>query len=303
MQAPTSLVEEEDVVYVYYCECTDVDEDDAMRRCADEILSEEEKQKASKFVRIEDKRMALMSRLMQRQLLSRHSHIPPEQIQIERNKSGTKPIWTYPSNCSSPFIHYNVAHDSSFVCLAASLYLVGIDCMKVAKRGPPSRPIATFFNSMDNQFSQQEWRYIRGQTNEQEMLRRFMRLWTMKEAFIKALGTGLYVEPQRLQCADVEGDFPVLSMDGHVEESFRFHFLEVESSTSTGGHFVVCVCVGLDDTKAIEQYAALIPQRKSIQKKASLSKLGANNVVVQHLQLRSFLQSTVSAHPTEAAIV
>eukprot|EP00922_Rhytidocystis_sp_ex-Travisia-forbesii_P048544 GHVS01072297.1.p1 GENE.GHVS01072297.1~~GHVS01072297.1.p1 ORF type:complete len:177 (-),score=32.08 GHVS01072297.1:577-1044(-) len=97
MQAPTSLVEEEDVVYVYYCECTDVDEDDAMRRCADEILSEEEKQKASKFVRIEDKRMALMSRLMQRQLLSRHSHIPPEQIQIERNKSGTKPIWVVAS--------------------------------------------------------------------------------------------------------------------------------------------------------------------------------------------------------------
>eukprot|EP00922_Rhytidocystis_sp_ex-Travisia-forbesii_P048542 GHVS01072293.1.p1 GENE.GHVS01072293.1~~GHVS01072293.1.p1 ORF type:complete len:187 (-),score=28.91 GHVS01072293.1:63-623(-) len=171
--------------------------------------------------------------------------------------------------------------------------------MKIARRGPLSRPLSAFFDSMGNQFAPQEWRYIKGQSTstDQAMLRRFMRLWTMKEAFIKAMGTGLYVEPQRLQCGAVDSESPTMQMDGTIAESFRFHFIEVESSMPVGGRFVMCVCVGLDDSKAIEQYAAMIPPSKRGDPH-SLSKLGHHNVIVQQLELRSFLESTTTASTT-----
>lgn len=48
-----------------------------------------------------------------------------------------------------------------------------------------------FFNIMRKQFSEDEWKYIRQSTTDYGRLARFIRLWSLKESFVKAEGSGI----------------------------------------------------------------------------------------------------------------
>ena len=70
--------------------------------------------------------------------------------------------------------------------------------------------ISKFFNVMERQFSSSEWKYIRnvdennGKNDKQEMLQNFMRLWCLKESFVKAEGTGIILPLSKISfvCKD-----------------------------------------------------------------------------------------------------
>ncbi|KYK67947.1 4'-phosphopantetheinyl transferase superfamily protein [Toxoplasma gondii TgCatPRC2] len=142
-------------------------------------------------------------------LLPRAAHALPEKI--ERQRSGQKPIWIPHAEERSPFIHFNVSHDTGLVVLSASRLLVGVDCMQVTVRGASSRSVADLLRAMDSQCVGRERPYVLGEdsdVSDEEKLRRFMKIWTMKEAFVKACGTGVYVDPARLECVLPEYDSP-----------------------------------------------------------------------------------------------
>lgn len=58
--------------------------------------------------------------------------------------------------------------------------------------------MAEFFRLMKRQFTAQEWVYIEGPSEESEKLRRFYRLWSLKESYVKAIGIGLGMDLQRI---------------------------------------------------------------------------------------------------------
>ncbi|CBZ54736.1 putative 4'-phosphopantetheinyl transferase [Neospora caninum Liverpool] len=73
------------------------------------------------------------------------------------------------------------------------------------------RSVSDLLRAMDSQCVGRERPYVFGGASgigEEEKLRRFMKIWTMKEAFVKALGTGVYVDPARLECVLPEFDSP-----------------------------------------------------------------------------------------------
>ena len=58
--------------------------------------------------------------------------------------------------------------------------------------------IQEFFRIMNKQFTEDEWKQIRNSSNLEKSLAIFFRFWTLKESFVKAHGTGLAWNLQRL---------------------------------------------------------------------------------------------------------
>ena len=79
-------------------------------------------------------------------------------------------------------IYFNISHSGEYVLCAVSEKPVGCDIEK-AENAP--------FEITDSVFLPSERKYIAEAQNDADKLRRFFRLWTMKESYIKMTGEGL----------------------------------------------------------------------------------------------------------------
>lgn len=76
---------------------------------------------------------------------------------------------------------FNISHSGEYtICAISNTNKVGIDIEEIQ-----DIPLYGF----ESQFSKKEWEKV---LNAENSLRSFYTLWTQKEAFIKAIGTGLY---------------------------------------------------------------------------------------------------------------
>ena len=96
--------------------------------------------------------------------------------------------------------NYNVSHAGSFVCCGVSTCgLIGVDVMPV-ELVPASTEVAddtavrAFFEDFISFFTPKEWRSILSGTDPLNKLQRFYHHWTLKEAYLKAIGIGLGLE-------------------------------------------------------------------------------------------------------------
>ena len=86
-----------------------------------------------------------------------------------------------PSLAERPDIHYNLSHAEGIAACIVSDYECGIDCEKVR----PYRP-----NVIKRVFSDNEKKMF-DEAHEAEKDLLFFRLWTLKEAYVKAIGIGV----------------------------------------------------------------------------------------------------------------
>ncbi len=85
-------------------------------------------------------------------------------------------------------IDFNISHSGKYViCAISTSAKIGIDVEEIK-----DIPLTDF----TNQFSADEMKNI---VNAENTLRSFYGLWTKKEAFLKAIGTGLYVPLNKVQ--------------------------------------------------------------------------------------------------------
>lgn len=153
------------------------------------LLPAHEQQQVTRFVFGKDQNLALASRLMQRQIIHELFGEDYGAIEISRTPEN-KPFWKRPS-ARAPTWNYNVSHHGTMVALAsASRALVGVDVVRISDRPRRKTSIEDFFRAFIDHFNASEWRYIRGE-DEDEQYTRFYRLWSLKEAYIKAVGVGL----------------------------------------------------------------------------------------------------------------
>ncbi|CEM23170.1 unnamed protein product [Vitrella brassicaformis CCMP3155] len=255
-------------VRILLCEVANTVLDEGLRECLAEILPQSEIDQIYRFRFDADRRMALASRVLARHVIADEGGSDTDMlaIDIERSKkAGNRPIWK-PSSPKDRFIHFNVSHDKDVVVLAASRQLVGIDVMRIATT-KEDRPLRDFFDSLRGSFSALEWRYITQPAGERDQLERFMELWTMKEAYVKAIATGLYVEPLRLECVSEcngastsststppQASFALgpMKVDGKPLASFCFRHLRQPDG------YMICLAMG-PHKAAHELYGSFIP--------------------------------------------
>ena len=87
-------------------------------------------------------------------------------------------------------VYFNLSHSDDMVLCAVSDTPVGCDIEKVT-----DAPMEV----AERYFSEKERRYIANAQNPADADRRFFRLWTMKESYMKMTGEGMSLSPDRLE--------------------------------------------------------------------------------------------------------
>lgn len=145
-------------------------------------LSEDERARAGRFAFERDWRRFVVARGRLRELLGQRLDVRPESIQFAYRKHG-KPVLDQPF-CRSG-LRFNVAHSADLAVYAFSYeHEVGVD-VEAVRALPDADDIAARF------FSQREKEAYRALDSHHRQ-RGFFNCWTRKEAYIKALGDGLY---------------------------------------------------------------------------------------------------------------
>ncbi|XP_014882465.1 L-aminoadipate-semialdehyde dehydrogenase-phosphopantetheinyl transferase isoform X1 [Poecilia latipinna] len=163
-------------------------------------VQQEEKDRIGQFVFAKDAKSAMAGRLLLRKFVCEMMGIPWSQIRLNRSPRG-KPYLAAPlqvTTGSDPPWSFNISHQGDYAVLAAQQGVqVGVDVMKTTL--PGSNSVPEFFRIMTRQFTAHEWSTIQSAASEHQQLAAFYRHWTLKESFIKAIGTGLGFNLQRAE--------------------------------------------------------------------------------------------------------
>ncbi len=139
------------------------------------FLSSEEKARARRFVapKLAERFVAAHGAL--RRIVGAYVGCRPADVHFSFNKTG-KPF--LPGN-----VHFNLSHsgDVAVIGVVRGNHAIGVDIERL-------QPVPDALDIARRWFSPEERRWI-----EKNPDRRFLRCWTLREAFLKALGVGLHM--------------------------------------------------------------------------------------------------------------
>jgi 4'-phosphopantetheinyl transferase len=154
----------------------DVDISDAVS-----LLSPDEHVRYARFRFARDRRDYAAAHSLLRTALSRYTDVAPQSWRF-REEPGGKP--TLLTRDGTPPLSFNLSHTRGFVaCAIADGPDVGID-VESLERDVHEGVAERFFSRTENAG-------LRQCTSEALRARRFIELWTLKEAYVKAIGKGL----------------------------------------------------------------------------------------------------------------
>lgn len=141
-------------------------------------LDKEEREKANRFRFAEDRERFICSRGGTRVLLGKILECDPRSIEFSFNEYG-KPF------LKDTGLSFNASHSGDIILIAVTSagFEIGVD-VELTTRDASFSKIAQQF------FSGQEYELVKGFKDE-KLRKAFYRIWTRKEAFIKAVGEGL----------------------------------------------------------------------------------------------------------------
>jgi 4'-phosphopantetheinyl transferase len=158
----------------------------------------------------------MASCLLQRMLIHSLFSVSFSQVLIPRSSSN-KPFFNVPH---LPRWNYNVSHHGDMVTIASDeLHRIGVDVMHLAERPPRGATEDEYLATFRKYFTPTEWTAISGS------LETFYTLWTLKEAYAKAIGVGMGYQLNRLDFHLQPGGIRLL-LDG--EETVNWQFLSHE---------------------------------------------------------------------------
>jgi len=137
-------------------------------------ISKENREKCQRFIFKEDTLRTLYGELMVRHVLCQRLLVENKDIEILKNDAGKPYVKGY-------IIYFNISHAGDFVVCAFSQQEIGIDIEQIKEID---------LNIARRFFHQQEYEDLQAQ-KKQNQLDYFYSLWTLKESYIKWLGTGL----------------------------------------------------------------------------------------------------------------
>ena len=147
------------------------------------IMSSAEAIRTGKFIR--GKESYIASRWLMRTVLARYTGISPDAVEFLRTDKG-KPYLPH-SN-----IHFSLSHSGHWALLAVSeMELIGVDIEEVNTARDLSNIAESYYHPQE--FAVMQLLPGEAQTDY------FYRLWTLKEAFLKAIGEGISAGLDKIQ--------------------------------------------------------------------------------------------------------
>jgi 4'-phosphopantetheinyl transferase len=152
------------------------------------FLSVEEKRQRLRFCMEEDGRRYAVTRALVRRVLSRYADVDPRDWEFAANEHG-RPMVVQPAGAAH--LHFSISHTRGHIaCLVGVREEIGVDVEGLGRRIEPLAIARRYF-------APSEAKLLEG-LPEADRRRRFFQLWTLKEAYGKALGRGLAVALDRL---------------------------------------------------------------------------------------------------------
>ncbi len=150
------------------------------------LLGDGELARLERFRPLDMKRQFLVAHALLRMALSAHTGVPPTQWRFGTTATG-KPFIEGPANAETPA--FSLSHTRGLaVCAVANCPALGIDAERHDRE-------ARVEDLLPRIFSPQERAQLHGLSGP-ELHRAFFRGWTLKEALLKAHGTGLRTDPR-----------------------------------------------------------------------------------------------------------
>ncbi|MCW6109095.1 4'-phosphopantetheinyl transferase family protein [Clostridium sporogenes] len=173
-------------------------------------ISEEKKERISKFYRFEDAQRSLLGDILSRYAICKRTGLKNDRILFRKNEYG-KPLLT-----ESIGIHFNISHSGHWVVCAIDDNPVGIDVeeiksinLKIAKRF----------------FSNEEYESLKNMS-EDDRLKHFFVLWSLKESYLKAKGKGLNIPLNSFTIKMQNQKINAFTYNGCEHYTFHHSFLD-----------------------------------------------------------------------------
>ncbi|KAF5321092.1 hypothetical protein D9619_000959 [Psilocybe cf. subviscida] len=188
-------------------------------------VDDESQTRIKRFYHREDSCRTLIGRLLVRTMLKERG-LDPQSLTFGATAAG-KPYIV--NQASDPPIAYNVTHDNNLIAMAVApgklnppAFGVGIDIMKI--RVPGRETIRSFINTVGDQLTPLEHYLLKLATSDEERTKIFFWMWTLKEAYTKALGIGLGFDFRRIEF-DVANK--IVRVDKRIPPGWRFDMFEI----------------------------------------------------------------------------
>jgi 4'-phosphopantetheinyl transferase len=166
------------------------------------ILSAEELDRYRRFHFQADRHRYLVSHALLRESLSRYVDLPPADWYFSVGEHGRPEI----ANPGTPPLRFNLTHTAGLTaCVVTLADSCGIDAEKIAGRHNPT-------GVAKRMFSEAEAREL-GQLQGQAYQEHFFTRWTLREAYVKAIGVGISFPTRKL----------TFTVDGDQAVGVRFH--------------------------------------------------------------------------------
>ena len=144
-------------------------------------LSEEEREKASRFYHSRDREAYRVSHILLRAILASYMGCHPTEINYEQGPYGKPRLY---GQKRGKGICFNASKSHDITCVAVANNIeIGVDVERI-------RPIQDLKNIITENLSIDEQKYLFSLPSK-SLAKGFFNCWTLKEAFIKAIGKGL----------------------------------------------------------------------------------------------------------------
>ena len=211
----------ENEFHVWFC-CPDKITDKSVLDEYRSILSVEEIAKYKRFHFEKDRHSYLISHALVRKVFSSYCNVKPDKWSFTNNQHG-KPDISPEIKC--PALKFNLSHtDGMSVCVVSLENDCGIDVENIQRK---SRTFAV----ADRMFAPAEVATMRS-SNDGEVQRKFFEFWTLREAYVKAIGTGLGGSSKAFY-------FTVEEQSTGERKMSKIHFVPDDSSQSSAWQFVL----------------------------------------------------------------
>jgi len=205
-----------DEVRVFYALTEALADPDLARRCR-ATISAEESAREQRFRFQEDRDSYLLAHALCRSVLSQLCGAGAPALQFEAGEHG-RPELTVP-HCD-PRLRFNISHTRGMVACAVALeHDVGVDVERLDRRVQIAELAASVFSDAE--------RAALASLREDAQRARFFELWTLKEAYIKAVGKGLALRLSAITLELHPGTQPRIAFAPPVDDDPRAWWLHV----------------------------------------------------------------------------